>query len=108
MDRLIITAVTAAELTSAGPVGHLDVRSRIEFSIFLFSRNNGPVVARDWSIMMLYTHLESQTSLDPLPGPNAFDQPLVLSKMKRTGFQKSQLLLRSSRSHGNASLRDNQ
>lgn len=42
--RLIIATSPAAEVTSAGPVGHLDVRSQI--SDILFSRNaNRSIVA---------------------------------------------------------------
>jgi len=46
---LIITTSSAAEITSAGPVGHLNVRSQIESLIFSSNANRSPL----WSITML-------------------------------------------------------
>jgi len=76
---------SAAEVTSAGPVGagHLNVRSQIESSIF-FSR--AMQTGRHSGPSRCCIHLESRTSLS-VAEVNAFDQLLILV-MDKDWFRK--------------------
>jgi len=81
-SHLLLPSMTvgepAAGTTSAGPVGHSDVRSAAELNPrSSFLARHEPVAARDWSIKMLHASRNRARTSSPVAEPNAFDQPLI-------------------------------